>query len=355
MNNLLELPHNERAQLFQEAAARSENIKLPIIIEKDFWVCWILDQIFSNPLLAQNTTFKGGTSLSKCYNIIDRFSEDCDLTLSKQYIGITADNDPITASTLSQRNKRLEKLTEAVKTKVTHDVKPLLIELFKKNFSPYFNNTEWRLETDHADEQSLIFHYPKSFERNPGEYIQSSIKLEFGARGDNSPCESKNISPYIQQFLPQLFTAPQKILVTSLTANRTFWEKVTLLHAEHHRDLQKPLPHRMFRHYYDIVMLDKKNITEDALKDLSLLNDVVRNKIIYFPSKWANYEEAKIGSLRIYPKGKFVKPIRQDYQKMSEMFFGNPPDFENIMSEIERIESVINCKRPSNLSITHNF
>jgi predicted nucleotidyltransferase component of viral defense system len=90
MKELLSISRNERAQLFQEATDRSPNIHNSIIIEKDFWVCWALHQIFSSPSLSPHITFKGGTSLSKCYNIIDRFSEDIDLTLAKPYIGITS-------------------------------------------------------------------------------------------------------------------------------------------------------------------------------------------------------------------------------------------------------------------------
>src|SRR3990167_10168824 len=103
MKELLSASRTERAQLFQEATDSSPNIRKPIIIEKDFWVCWTLNQIFSSAALSPHITFKGGTSLSKCYNIIDRFSEDIDLTLAKQYIGITVDNDPISAATPSQR------------------------------------------------------------------------------------------------------------------------------------------------------------------------------------------------------------------------------------------------------------
>jgi hypothetical protein len=344
MKTLLQASQDERALYFQQAAARSEKIKNANIIEKDFWVCWTLDKIFSDTTLSPHITFKGGTSLSKCYSIIDRFSEDCDLTLSKKYIGITNDNDPISAATSNQRNKRLDQLAEAVKNKIIRDVKPLLTTLFRDKISDYFADTEWKLETDDTDEQTLLFHYPSSFEKNPDGYIQSVVKLEFGARGDNSPSESKTISPYAQQLLPELFNTSSLIKVTSLTAKRTFWEKVTLLHAEYHRDPQKPLPNRMFRHYYDIVMLDKKNLTVDALQDAPLLDDVVKNKMIYFPSRWANYEKAKIGSLHLFPNEKFINSLRQDCNRMSEMFFGEPPIFDNIMSEIARIEVIINSK-----------
>src|SRR5580704_9721237 len=133
MKELLSITPRERAQLFQEATDRSSNIHNPIIIEKDFWVCWSLNQIFSSPILSPHVTFKGGTSLSKCYNIIDRFSEDIDLTLAKSYIGITGDNDPISATTSSQRGKRLEQLSDAVIIKIANDVKPVLTEEFRKN------------------------------------------------------------------------------------------------------------------------------------------------------------------------------------------------------------------------------
>src|SRR5580693_7204179 len=140
MKQILSLSKEQQTQLFQEAAARSDEIKLPIIIEKDFWVCWTLQQIFNIPELSSYITFKGGTSLSKCYNIIDRFSEDIDLTLAKSYIGISGDNDPISASTSSQRGKRLEQLSDAVKTKITNDVKPVLTEEFRKSLSTHFDD-----------------------------------------------------------------------------------------------------------------------------------------------------------------------------------------------------------------------
>jgi len=218
MQELLKATREERAKYFQEATARSENIKNIIIVEKDFWVCWTLDQIFSNPTLSPHVTFKGGTSLSKCYNIIDRFSEDIDLTLSKQYIGITAENDPATVTGSNQRSIRLKQLTEKVKNKITNNVKPLLLEEFRKNIAAYFDDTEWQLETDEEDEQSLVFHYPSCFEKKSDGYIQSSIKLEFGARGDINPCETKSVTTYAQQLLPELFDSPTEIKVTVVIA-----------------------------------------------------------------------------------------------------------------------------------------
>ncbi|MCD6040004.1 MAG: hypothetical protein K0S27_1404 [Gammaproteobacteria bacterium] len=89
-------------------------------------------------------------------------------------------------------------------------------------------------------------------------------------------------------------------------------------------------------------MLDKNNLTKEAIQDTVLLSDVVKNKVIHFPSKWANYDEAKIGSLRLYPKEVFIVSLKQDSEKMAEMFFVDAPDFENVLKEIKRLEKVSN-------------
>lgn len=342
MQDLLELPSNERRQLFEEAAYRSQNIKNPIIIEKDFWVCWTLNQIFLNQALSPHIIFKGGTSLSKCYNIIERFSEDIDLTLSKEYIGINEDNDPANVASRKQQDKLLDDLGNKVKNKIALEVKPLLIEEFRKSLSNYFQESEWSLEPDEKDDQSLIFYYPSTIERRPKEYIQSSIKLEFGARGDICPSEPKIISPYYQELLPELSDQSTKIKVQALLSTRTYWEKITLLHAEYHRSPNKNLPLRLFRHYYDITMLDKHKITDNALKDITLLDDVIKNKMTYFPAKWANYETAIIGNIRLYPNELFIEHLKQDHKKMIEMFFGDPPGFEETLVNIKDIEKRIN-------------
>src|SRR5579863_3635866 len=105
MDQILSIPKEDQARYYQEAAARSSMIKSPIILEKDYWVCWTLKQIFSMPEINSHITFKGGTSLSKCYNIINRFSEDCDLTINKEFLGITEDAASIASKGRNQRDK----------------------------------------------------------------------------------------------------------------------------------------------------------------------------------------------------------------------------------------------------------
>lgn len=344
MDQIVSLSKEEQTQIYQEAAARSKDIKAPSMIEKDFWVCWTLKQIFSIPELGQHITFKGGTSLSKCYKIINRFSEDCDLTLNKEFIGITEDAEGIYKKSRKQREKSIKALIDAAKNKVAKYIKPVLTTKFQTELAAYFNEDEWRIKTNPCDAQNLFFYYPSTLNIKTNEYVQSIVKLEFGARGDNSPTESKIISPYVYSLLTEIFTKVPSIPVHTLTAQRTFWEKVTLLHAEHHRNLDKPYLSRMFRHYYDVVMLDRHGITSQALDDLQLLNIVLMNKQTYFSSPSANYETAKIGTMRLLPKDAFINVLRQDCEKMSEMFFGETPNFDDIMAHIEKLERVINFK-----------
>lgn len=341
MRQILAKPEKEKLQLFQEAAARSTNIKSPLIIEKDIWVCWALDQIFKLSEINSHITFKGGTSLSKCYKIINRFSEDCDLTLNKEYLGIMDNANTISQKGSKQRKKSLENLRDAAIDKINDEIKPLLDRKFKKELADFYKDEEWHLETDPNDRQSLLLHYPSVFKNENEGYVQTIVKLEFGARGDNTPNEAKKISPYLYNIFSDLFQI-SSIIVQTLTAERTFWEKATLLHEEYYRKPDKPLRARMFRHYYDIVMLDKKGITEKALDDLQLLDTVLVNKQTYFASSYANYETAKIGTMRLLPHNNFLEQLRRDCENMADMFFGEAPNFDQIIQEVARIESKIN-------------
>lgn len=343
MKTLVEASKEDRKQYFDEAATRSDKIKNPTIIEKDFWVCWSLERLFTSDL-ASHVIFKGGTSLSKCYNMIERFSEDIDLTLTKEYIGITSENDPATIEGRNQRDKRSKQLTELYESKIYNVIHPLLLGEFKKHLSPHFDDSDWQLEPEKDDQGNLYlkFTYPNTLGKVTEGYIQSAVKLEFGARGDICPSEHKIITPYVKEIIPAISTTDMKCSIPTLIAKRTFWEKATLLHAEYYRDINKPIKQRMFRHYYDLAMLDQHGLTSEAVKDTKLLEDVVKNKSTYFPDKKAKYEETIIGSLKLYPNEAFISQLRQDHKNMAAMFFGDAPDFDNIMNNIKRIEIDIN-------------
>jgi hypothetical protein len=275
MDSFLKLTASERTEIFTETAAKMD--VLPEIIEKDFFVCWTLKQLFEIAEISPHLTFKGGTSLSKVYGLIERFSEDIDLTFSKDFLGV----DIIDIANVSgkERQRQIKNLEQKTEEKIRNVVLPLLNEHFA-NLLPLQDVAEWNLSisNDKDGQQTILFRYPTALKHSsPFAYIQPHIKLEFGAKGDNSPQAEHQVSSYIAEQFPDLF-ANTSATVSALKAERTFWEKATILHALHHSGKLRP---RMSRHYYDLFMLSKSDVSTQAIKNPELLQAVIANKSIY--------------------------------------------------------------------------
>lgn len=327
----------DRRDLFQETA--SLRGLSPLIIEKDFWVCWTLKQMFAIPSLGPHLIFKGGTSLSKVFRLIQRFSEDIDVSLRRDYLGFDGDNDPEQPTSKSQQRKRVEALREKCRLVVQSEVK----EALNGAFGLLLGGGGWSLERDPEDENTLNFIYPPAIASDaPGAaYIRRVVKLEMGAGSDPYPIGSHSIQPYAAEEFPAVFTAPD-CNVTVMEAERTFWEKATLLHAEYHRPEDKPTPIRLSRHYYDLMQVAASEIGERAIADLQLLARVVDHKSVYFASNWAHYETAQRGSLHLLPTVARMEDIKRDYAGMRDMFFGLYPSFDEVLAAITSLETRLN-------------
>jgi len=232
MDKVALLPARDRAALFGETgAARGV---ADTIIEKDFWVCWTLRRLFAQPDDAPTLVFKGGTSLSKAYNAIRRFSEDIDLSFDRADLGYTGDRDPEKEGQTGKRAGQLIKdLVRDVEAHIAEKLLPSLrASIVQQLGKP--KNGEWSLEIDGADAQTVNFHYPTALAAAEYEsmgYITPRVKLELGARGDPWPTEQRVIRPYAADDFPDFFENPDSTVVV-LSARRTFWEKATALHAE---------------------------------------------------------------------------------------------------------------------------
>ena len=357
MDRFLTLPKEDRSSIFTEAAARHD--VRATIIEKDFWVCWTLKQLFESTDLGQHLTFKGGTSLSKAYQLIDRFSEDIDLTISRTAPYLADCASPAEADlTGKERGRRIDALKNAAQRFVQDMALPTLLAMFKQRLP---QDEEWNiaLDADDADQQTLLFTYPRHLNYGLGYgmggygvgrfgegefgYIKPTVKLEFGARGDIDPHQSKTIIPYAAEAFPQLFDRPTSQIQT-LSAERTFWEKATILHALYHGTRMRD---RMSRHYYDTYMLAQKGVAESALHDMGLLTRVVANKSLMFSDKKAAYELAVPGSLRLIPQAEMLPEVKRDYEAMREMFMAAPPAFDAIMQVLNELEERINSQGQS--------
>ena len=285
--------------------------------------------------------FKGGTSLSKVFDAIDRFSEDVDLSLNREDLGFTDGKDPYAAASKKQAQRLIEELSEKCIGEIRDYVLPLLTEDFISVLGT--PGETWSLQLSQDDPQTLLFSYPQaSREPSPGlAYVQPQVQLEIGARSDHWPSLEGTVEPYAATEFPNVFDTPQA-MVRTLAAERTFWEKVTLLHAEYYRPSEKPIGSRLSRHYYDVVRLYQGDIGQRALAQQNLLESVVRHKSLFFRSGWANYQSAVPGSVRLSPKEARVDDLNRDYQAMTEMFFSEPPSFDEILQVIEELESRIN-------------
>lgn len=327
----VELSPDEQNDLILRTAAKL-NIA-PILIEKDFWVSWLLNKIFSLQI-AKDITFKGGTSLSKCYSIISRFSEDIDLTIDRNlFVGDTSDTG------LSGKGfQRLIKETDLEGSVFVNDVfKPKLEE----SIGLILKENSWSITRDENEHKNLRFFYPSSQKQDENDYVRQSILIEFGVRGDITPSEDNYVSSYIEQSFSGLLYLEQAPIRT-LSPIRTFWEKITLIHSENNRPKDKQFGDRLSRHYYDIYQLIHKGIGQKALKDISLLHDVIRHKSKYFKSAWANYETAVPPTLSIYPNDLLKQKLQEDYRQMRGMLFGNPPSFDEILEAIEKFQNELN-------------
>ena len=339
-----------RSAFINEAALRRD--VTPVIIEKDFWVCWTLKRLMQTLALNGHLIFKGGTSLSKAYGIIERFSEDVDLTISRTAPLISDVASPMeTGISGKERERRGKALKQAAQKYVATIALPN-IELAIEAALGTHDGWDVLLDPDDADTQTILFRYPKltSYEAGYGRggvgafgesedgYIKPRIKLEFGARGETEPSEARVISPYIADTFPDEIPNAT-CTVPTLSVTRTFWEKVTILHALHHGS---KLREGMSRHYYDSFMLAEKGIATMALATPALLEQVVRNKSVMFADNKASYDTAKLGTLRLTPTDDVRTKLRGDYAAMAEMFMVAPPSFDRLMDGIAALESLLN-------------
>lgn len=324
MDKIANLPMNQRAELFQETGAR-RNISLAIV-EKDFWVCWVLSKIFKDPYLSKKLLFKGGTSLSKVFNLIERFSEDIDLILDWREVTSEDPMENRSKSKQAQFNKKIQLDTH---------------EYLYKKFIPKIQSIlgdKVVVTIEKSDPNVISILYPSAFSNS---YIRPEIKLEIGPLAIWTPNGEFLISPYCSQEFPSLFTE-SNCIIYSLLAERTFWEKITILHHEAYRPVTSPQPIRYSRHYYDVYCLAKSDVKIKAMNNLELLKSVVVSKELFYPRNWANYNLAIPGTIKLMPPAYLKQLLIRDYEEMQVMIFGTIPTFFEILDEIQKLEYEIN-------------
>lgn len=328
MDNVALLPAANRNELFEQSALKRG--VLPAITEKDFWVCWVLKKLFESEL-SEHLVFKGGTSLSKVYGVISRFSEDIDLVLDWGLLGYGKEGeDPWgekpSPTQLSKFNKTFnERARQYIKDTLFDQISILLRGC-----------PEVSLNVRENDGHVIDIHYPAAFK---AESLRPEIMLEIGPLASWVPSERAEIMPFAAEDYPAVFEEP-KCMVTAITAERTFWEKATILHQQAHRKTE--MPESYSRHYYDMLRLAESAVKNRALGDLELLEDVITFKKRFYGSPWAEYDLARPGTFKLLPTEQGEKELRKDYDQMQPMLFGIKPTWDQIIEGVARLETEIN-------------
>ncbi|MDR3412345.1 MAG: nucleotidyl transferase AbiEii/AbiGii toxin family protein [Formivibrio sp.] len=337
MKEFLQASLERRRQLCDEAQARLG--LRAASIEKDFWVCWTLRELFSLPGCGAHLTFKGGTSLSKGWKLIERFSEDIDVVMEREFLGFGGAKSPENAGSKKQQEKRLEELKLACQKRIKDSLKPELEKHFQNSLP---KGMKWDLlaDADDADGQTLLFHYPSAYA--DAAYIRPVVKIELGARSDTEPCGMPQIQPYLKEAFPDLFVTGA-FSIRTVEPIRTFWEKAMLLHEETFRKSDGGPKVRLARHYYDLWCLIKRDVAEKAKNDLELFKRVAAHRAVFFRKSKEAQESLRPGSLRLIPLPEQLPAWKRDYQSMSEaMFFGEVPAFDEILRVVGDFEKRFN-------------
>lgn len=330
--SFLHLTPNEQSQIYR---ALGPQLSLaPVVLEKDVWVCWVLQTLFTMPGRLP-MAFKGGTSLSKVFDAIARFSEDVDITLD--YRGLDSSFDPFAAGV---SNSQLRKFSDSLKSFVRKHAHGVVVPHFQEMLAAEFGVDHGRVEISDDGEQ-LRVHYPTVLDA-AGNYVGNSVLIEFGGRNITEPNEEHVVQPDIAEHVPALeFPSSQ---VSVLSPARTFWEKATLMHVECQRDEFRASAERLSRHWYDLAMLADLPHGQAAVADRALLSDVVKHKKVFYNASYANYDACLVGQLRLIPEGAALAALGDDFQRMigAGMFIGEPPAFDAIVDRLRALETAIN-------------
>ena len=339
--SFLALPAQDRRDVFEAAASRLDT--LPGYVEKDFWVCLVLDALYNRlPEGHPKLLFKGGTSLSKAFGLIKRFSEDIDLVVFRDGLGFDGERDPTIAKNLTNKKRAalFDKLRSACSSYISIDLQSALT----KRLEDIVDGCLVGLDESDINGQTLFVEYPTLYPSGSVVYVAPRVRIELGARSALDPNLNCTIIPFIGDDLPDWSFDVGNIRV--IAPERTLWEKLLILHGLHcgYRDTQR-LPadkDRISRHYYDICMITETELGRNALSNVDLLDSVRNHNLIAFRQAWKRFEEAVPGSLKLVPQLELRTVIERDYEAMQGMILGDVPHFGWIIDQLLYAEATIN-------------
>lgn len=328
MNKFLGLSDSQRKSVFESIAHK---VGLPAqIIEKDFWVTAILQAVFALPV-AEHLIFKGGTSLSKGWKLIERFSEDIDLAIDPIFLG-TPEGD-LTKKQIKILRKTsslfvLEQLTPMIREKLKQQGLNAFIEV-EPQPNGIGNNT-------YPEPRQVYLHYKSSFDEGLG-YLRPDIVLEVSARSLLEPAKSIQVKSIIGENLP-IKPIEDSTVHTSVPA-KTFLEKVFLLHELFSVPGGGMIAERKSRHLYDLYVMMDKEFAKRAVKDDELWESIRHHREIYTSIKDVDYTPDVRKRIQLVPREDILDVWKADYETMKEsMIYGNKPSFEELIEAMSKLQ-----------------
>jgi hypothetical protein len=331
-----------RAGLFTATAQRIGTT--PQNVEKDFWVCWTLDALFNGLPNGPRLLFKGGTSLSKGFGLIRRFSEDIDVTVFRDDLDEAYSVEDLQAMTGKKRDKALDAIREACEAFINGplltDLSAIVVAAAARSGLP---EGALKIVPDEKDKQTLLVQYPTATDPDP--YIPKAVKIESGAKSALDPNSVRSIRPYLEADAPGIDLEVANI--TIVDAERTFWDKVVILHGLRHwyetKGVLRGGGNRISRHYYDLHEMMQAPEGKAAIADAALGTDCVAHARMFFNRSAFDLASAKSPTFTLVPEGDMYNALRQDYAAMTGMIFGSAPSFEAVIESIADLEHHINA------------
>jgi predicted nucleotidyltransferase component of viral defense system len=328
----LQLPHNEKIKLIDQMF---EETGLPqVIIEKDIWVTAVLRALFSLPY-SENLSFKGGTSLSKCYDLIERFSEDVDIAINREFFGFIGDTFTIKQISKNLRKSACKFVRDNLQFDLANQMQAVGIptDLFsvRVDITPITT----------TDPEKIFIEYNSVCTPNP--YIKNTVVLEISGRSMKEPLQKVKIESLIDKHFSEATFAEKSFEINAVAPERTFLEKICLLHEEFSKPSNNIRVERMSRHLYDLALMADTPIKENALKNKELYQSIIEHRRMFTAMKDFDYDTLAPTTISIVPPDNIIDLWKADYEAMQEtMIYGDDLSFQDLINKIRQLNETVN-------------
>lgn len=325
-NRFATLGDEEKKMLFARA---SEQRKLAVqVIEKDWWVTIVL-QLLSQSSCADHLSFKGGTSLSKAWGLIDRFSEDVDLALDHSFFNV---DNTSRSQRLKLRKESRQFITETLSSELSEALGALGCSGYTVEPVTMVNDKE--IDGD-KDPTTILVKY-KSLYPSLLSYLQPAVKIEISCLSMKEPIAPRNLSSLVSQCIPAL-EQDDAFVMNTVLPTRTFLEKAFLLNEEYQRD--HPRSFRMSRHLYDLERMMDTEYGLSALSDMTLYRAIEQHRREYYCLKYVDYDSNNPDRIMICPPDSFLPDWRSDYEALQQSFiYGESLPFDDLVDRIHTLQ-----------------